>query len=136
LFGKNIKNHKASYLYYYGLIPTGLYILHKCDNKLCVNPTHLYAGTRQDNANDAKKFGTFKGIKNGRSILTDEIIIKIINDTYNHKYTSCNQIAKIYNVTAQNIRLIFRRKIWTHITEKIDNDILQNLQQNLNMKIY
>ena len=38
-------------------VPKGLYICHTCDNKLCCNPAHLYAGTPKDNMQDAAKRG-------------------------------------------------------------------------------
>ena len=37
--------------------------LHKCRNKLCINPSHLYWGTYQDNINDAVVAGTHPGSK-------------------------------------------------------------------------
>jgi len=133
-FGKNIKCHKVSYMYYFGPIPPGLWILHKCNNKLCVNPNHLYAGTRQDNANDAKYFETFVGSKNGRSILNENKIYEIITDVYNNKYTSICQIADNCGVCPQTIRYIFKRKLWTHITKNIDNDTMTLLKQKLGIK--
>lgn len=36
-----------------GEIPNGMLALHKCDNKKCVNPVHLYWGTHKQNIADA-----------------------------------------------------------------------------------
>lgn len=51
------KAHRLSYELYYGPIPEGLQINHRCDNRRCVRPSHLYAGTQRQNARDTSRRG-------------------------------------------------------------------------------
>src|SRR5271166_3083153 len=52
VYGTRYLSHRYSYELYKGPVPNGLYVLHRCDVKCCVNPEHLYAGTCGDNVRD------------------------------------------------------------------------------------
>ena len=44
--------HRMSWEIYNGSIPDGLCVLHHCDVRCCVNPQHLFLGTKKDNTRD------------------------------------------------------------------------------------
>jgi hypothetical protein len=49
---KTMRAHRVSYELHYGPIPDGFFVLHGCDVRHCVNPSHLYLGTQFDNICD------------------------------------------------------------------------------------
>lgn len=103
--------HRISWEIHYGSIPDGLEVCHRCDNRACVNPEHLFLGTHQDNMTDMVNKGRAPvgqrafGVK-----LTPEQVLAIRNDP-----RSQSRIGREYGVTQTTVGLIKRRKRWKHI---------------------
>jgi hypothetical protein len=119
---ERVEAHRFYWELFYGKIPDGLCVLHKCDNRLCVNPYHLFLGTPKDNSEDAIRKGrTCKGEKNGKSKLTKEQVLKI-----KHEYvpgSRCKkgrasikgngkELAKKYGISICHLRKIIYGKRW------------------------
>lgn len=108
--------HKASYLIHIGQIPEGMQINHLCNNRECSNPTHIYAGTQQENMRDKIESNhQAKGSKNGNSKLDETKVMKIktlLNSGKDIKF-----ISDIFNVTPTQIYNIKKNKQWKHVEE-------------------
>ena len=70
---KGLQVTKYAYTLWNGPIADGLSVLHRCDNRRCYNPDHLFLGTQQDNIADM--------IKKGRANMTGRRKVKGLGDT-------------------------------------------------------
>ena len=103
------KAHRVSWMINVGKIPNSLCILHKCDNGMCVNPKHLFLGTRKDNTHDMIKKGRHIG---NTKIFTKEAIK--IRKEYKLGLLNGIQLAKKYMVAPSTIYQIINNKRKIH----------------------
>lgn len=107
---KDLRAHRVSWELHNGEIFDGLLVCHRCDNRRCVNPIHLFLGTSQDNLSDmAQKLRSTIGEKNPRHKLTRKQV-----DELRHlsKSLSRAELAALFNIHKMHIGKILRREQW------------------------
>lgn len=113
--------HRISYELAYGSIPTGLGVLHRCDNPACVRPSHLWAGNHLSNVRDAWSKGRgyiprnpARGEASGSAKLTEEKVRSLRELHATGKYTFV-LLGKRFNVTPPTAEAAIKRRTWGHI---------------------
>ena len=121
--------HRFSYEYNYSKIPNGYCVMHKCDNRCCLNPNHLEIGTLQDNIADKVKKGRSKGgnrvgMRSNFSKLSDEDIKYIKDNENNRGERWAKELGVKFGVRFQHIYRIWngtrRATTNTNVSDKDD----------------
>ena len=98
--------HRATYNLFYGE-PSGM-VLHRCGNRRCCNPGHLYDGNHIDNRRDSESHGTAPlGSRHGQAKLTEAQVLAIKQDNRQRKI-----VAKEYGVSPTCITHIRQGSTW------------------------
>jgi len=102
--------HRMSWEIHYGSVPDGLCVLHRCDNRMCVNPAHLFLGTRTDNQADAAAKGRLPhGDRHWATKISEELI-PVIMARLEAGETQV-AVARDYGVSRQAVtNLVLRRR--------------------------
>lgn len=110
---KHLKAHRYSYELFIGPIPEGLWVLHDCDNRRCVNPEHLYAGTPKENARDMHSRGRAwvrSGAESPAAKLTQKDVDDIRKRLTNGETT--RMLGEEYGVHSSTISRLNTRRRW------------------------
>jgi hypothetical protein len=130
LLGKPVKAHRISYAIANGNLPTTMFVIHKCDNPKCVNPSHLSQGTHLDNMRDMKeKSRAARGDWNGSRLYPQRLargetqhLAKLKTQDvidarriYATGAVSYGKLAIIYGVKRFTITQAIKGRTWAHI---------------------
>jgi hypothetical protein len=136
--------HRLAWLLAKGTIPEGLFVCHKCDNKACCNPNHLFLGTQEDNFNDMVQKGRQargeslgnriranapRGDRNGLRLHPESVPrgelsgthklkewqVLEIRRVYKQKSSTMQTLADKYEVSITEVFRIIHRRRWCHI---------------------
>lgn len=122
--GRGDRAHRVSYQLTFGVIPEGLFVLHKCDTPACVRPDHLFLGTQAQNLGDMVtkgRHGTLRkpesvprGDRHWASKLTEEAV-RAIRADHRAGLGTCREFASKLGVHVATIDRVLRGKSWRHI---------------------
>lgn len=112
--------HRLAWMAWCGPIPHGLEVCHRCDNRICGNPEHLFLGTRRDNVQDAKQKGRLSsGERHGLKLRGENAPqAKLTWDKVRAIRRAVAEgvdrqtIATQYGISASNVWVIARGETW------------------------
>lgn len=111
---KKVLAHRFSWEVHYGELLPSVCVLHHCDNPPCVNPAHLFLGSKVDNVRDRENKGRGgeklrRGERNGRAVLTT---IKVGEIRMRYDGRNGHALAREFGVNPTTISRIIRGVIW------------------------
>ena len=120
--GKSHTAHRFAYLQSFGEIPPGLFACHHCDNRLCVNPIHIFAGTSIDNNKDMRLKGRASdppdtARKPGEGNPMHKLKTHEVKEIQKRRARGekGRDLAKIFGVDPSTICAICKGRLWKHL---------------------
>ena len=103
--------HRYAWMQVNGFIESYICVLHRCDVRLCVNPSHLFIGSRLDNARDRDEKGRQSQGENHARCLKGRFSVDDIREIRDSSL-SHRELAKLYDCNRGAISLIQNRKMY------------------------
>lgn len=112
--GKLFACHRFSWIIHNGKIPSDKFVLHRCDNKKCIRPEHLFLGNHSDNMNDASIKGLIPHAEKHHSSKLTKTSVRYIRNHY--KKGNGPELAKKFNVAPVQIYAVIHGISWKTIS--------------------
>lgn len=130
--GHQALTHRVSWSLAFGVIPSGMCVLHRCDNRRCVKPSHLWLGSKGDNNRDREAKGrgnhasgeahgrhtkperTARGERQGSAKLTVDIVRRV-RLSYKRGVRGYREVAREFNILWPTVKDVVTRRSWKHI---------------------
>lgn len=121
------RSHRYSFTLANGAIPKGMCVCHTCDNPACVNPRHLWLGTRQQNTADmiSKKRNVLSIPRPGEQATfarLTSVQVSAIRALASLSTLSNTAIAKQFGVSRRTVDRIVAGQIWRHLHDAAPED--------------
>lgn len=101
--------HRMAWMLVNGPIPGGLWVLHRCDNRRCCRPDHLFLGTPLDNMRDASRKGRLRQPPQVRRLSDEQVAVVRSRAQSGESHRS---IAKDLNIDRRKIDRIIRGEMY------------------------
>lgn len=111
--GRVLYAHRVAWEAEHGAIPASLCVCHHCDTRACVNPAHLFLGTKAENLSDMRAKGRDRntGTRNPYARLSSDAVQEIRGSSERGSV-----LATRYGVTNSAIYAVRRGRTWRHVT--------------------
>ena len=116
--GRYVSAHRVAWMVQNGAIPAGMCVLHKCDNRPCCNPRHLFLGTKLDNNRDKTNKGRqSRGEKAHHAKLKeqDARMIRALYKKFSPRKSNSKELSARFGVSRGTVNQIARGDRWTHL---------------------
>lgn len=123
LFGVGVGLYPAArvaWVLHHGADPGQFFVCHTCDNRLCVNPAHLFLGTPKENMDDMRAKGRAKigerrrGEESHKAKVTEDVV-RTIRDEYGRRLATQRELADRYGLSTRQVWMIVARRSWAHV---------------------
>ena len=105
-----VKAHRAAFEQAHGPLDACQCVLHRCDNPSCINPAHLFAGSRADNHRDmCGKGRNATGVRHGKAKLSVDQVAAI-----RQSVAPIKVVAQTFGISEATVSRVKRGVVYAH----------------------